>query len=126
MDAAILFKQDFIELRVRAEYLDLCGEEEAAERLRSVSLAVAREVDLTCYAYQLLWRGRIDEAIDLLRHNAAAHPDSWNVYHSLGEAYEQKGDLVAAIENYEAALRRVTDHDIRELIERRLSTLTYA
>lgn len=125
MDAANHVKQDFIDLRVRAEYLDLCGEAEAAARLRKASLEMAREVDLTCYAYQLLWRERVDDAIELLLRNAQKHPDSWNVYHSLAEAYEQKGDIIAALENYEAALRRTTDDQIRQHIEQRLSALSY-
>ncbi len=124
MEAAIPANQDFIDLRIRAEYLELCGDPDTAERLRSLALEIAREVDLTCYAYQLLWRDRVDEAIELLRRNAAIHPDSWNVYDSLGEAYEQKGELGLAIDSYRAALLRlVDDQETRWRIERRISVL---
>lgn len=124
MEAAIPANQDFIDLRVRAEYLELCGDDEAAHRLRNLSLEIAREVDLTCYAYQLLWRDRIEDAIQLLRVNAAVHPDSWNVYDSLAEAYEQKGDFVTAIAWYRVALPLVDDDDARRRIEHRIAVLT--
>lgn len=84
--------------------MEICGDNPGAERLRKESLHVGREVDLTCYAYQLLWREKIDEAIDILEINAAAHPESWNVRHSLGEAYEMLGDFHSAARNFRIAL----------------------
>jgi tetratricopeptide (TPR) repeat protein len=94
---------DFIDLRTRAELLEICGDAAGAERLRNLSLEIAREVDLTCYAYQLLWRNKVDDAIDILERNVSAHPDSWNVRHSLGEAYEAHGDYSAAARNFRLA-----------------------
>ena len=100
---------DFLDLRTRAELLELCGDPEGAERLRDQSLEVAREVDITCYAYQLLWRGRIDEAIDLLEKNATVHPDSWNIQHSLGEAFEMLGDYHGAALHFRKAMSMTDD-----------------
>ena len=94
---------DFIDLRNRAELLEICGDADGAERLRNLSLEVAREVDLTCYAYQLIWRSKVDEAIEILERNVSAHPDSWNVRHSLGEAYEALGDYHSAATNFRLA-----------------------
>jgi len=102
---------DFLDLRTRAELLEICGDADGAERLRHQSLEVAREVDLTCYAYQLMWRNKIDEAIDLLERNAEAHPRSWNVRHSLGEAFETLGDYHSAAMNYRAAAALASDDD---------------
>jgi tetratricopeptide (TPR) repeat protein len=64
---------------------------------------VAREVDLTVYAYQLIWRNKVDEAIEILECNLSAHPESWNVRHSLGEAYEALGDYATAATNFRLA-----------------------
>ena len=94
---------DFIDLRTRAELLEICGDSDGAERLRNLSLEVAREVDLTVYAYQLIWRNKIDEAIEILELNLSAHPESWNVRHSLGEAYEALGDYATAGVNFRIA-----------------------
>lgn len=113
-------KQDFIELRTRAEFLDLCGDNDRAEELRQLSVEVGREVDLNCYAYQLLWRGQIESAFDLLHRNLELHPNSWNVFDSLGEAYAMIGDTESAIDHYGRALWLVRDREqkrrIRELL----------
>jgi Flp pilus assembly protein TadD len=111
MDHAKNIQPDFLDLRTRAELLDICGDKTGAERLRKLSLDIAREVDLTCYAYQLIWRNKIDDAIEMLEVNAAAHPDSWNVRHSLGEAFETLGDFYSAAMNYRAAASLVDDDD---------------
>jgi uncharacterized protein HemY len=110
MDRANGIQYDFIDLRTRAELVEMCGDSDGAQQLRNLSLEIGREVDLTCYAYQLMWRNRIDDAIDLLEHNAAMHPDSWNVHHSLGEAYETLGDYYTAAMHYRMALA-LTDQD---------------
>ena len=115
--------QNFIDLRTRAEFLELCDDHEGAAALRARSFEVAREIDLTCYAYQLLWRNRVEEAIELLEFGAARHPDSWNLWHSLGEAFAQFGDVSRAAECYDRALERVEDDRGRLQIERSVSQL---
>ena len=97
------FRRDFIDLRTRAELLDLCGDALGAERLRALSLESAQEAEINCYAYQRLWRGRIEDALDLLRINVERCPASSNAWHSLGEAYEMSGDADNARECYEKA-----------------------
>ena len=101
----------FMDLRMRAEMAELCGDTTAAMRLRDRSLEVGSEVELTCYAYQLMWRDKIDDAISLLEKNAETHPMSWNVYDSLAEAYECKGDIELAIENYLLAAELASDEE---------------
>ena len=124
MDQETVATPDFMDLRTRAEFCELCGDFEAAERLKNQSFAVAREVDLTCYAYQLLWRERLDDAIEILERNAASHPESWNVRHSLGEAYEILGDYHSAAMNYRmaAALTEQTEH--LDLLDNALERVT--
>ena len=123
MSQAMHHQPDFIDLRIRAEFLDLCGERDTAAELRERSMAIAREVDLNCYAYQLLWRGRIEEALELLHTNAAAHPDSWNVYDSLGEVYAASGDIERAIDYYARALSMVDGQEPAARIATALSAL---
>ena len=36
--------------------------------------------------------------------NVSLHPDSWNTYDSLAEAYEASGDRALAITNYQRSL----------------------
>ena len=115
---------DFLDLRTRAEFLELCGDPEGARRLVTLSLEIAREIDLICYAYQLMWRGRIDDAVEMLRFTVAAHPDSWNAHHSLAEALESKGEYPMAIAHFREALHRMDDVHERRNVERRLAELT--
>ncbi len=51
--------------------------------------------------YWLLGKKRIREAIGVFEANVAAHPDSWNVHDSLGEAYAADGQRDRAIASYE-------------------------
>ncbi|MBK5258290.1 MAG: hypothetical protein JJE51_01735 [Thermoanaerobaculia bacterium] len=118
------FTADFIDLRTRAEYCDLCGEAEEAERLRNVSMEIAREVDLTCYAYQLMWRNRHRDAIEILERNATEHPTSWNVYDSLGEAYELNAQTDLAVANYMLAFELAPCESDRRRIETRIELLS--
>jgi predicted Zn-dependent protease len=121
MDLANAVTPDFIDLRTRAEFLELCGDESGAEQLRILSLQIAREVDLICYAYQLLWRAKIDDAIEILEGAAVSHPDSWNVRHSLGEAYEALGDDYSAAMNLRMAAALTEDEGSLALIETSLA-----
>jgi len=75
-------------------------------RLRSVNdpdLFVA-ESDINGFGYSLLRRKQVNEAIEVLKLNVEAYPQSANVYDSLGEAYMVRGDKEKAIENYQKAL----------------------
>jgi len=121
MDLTIAVTPDFIDLRTRADFLELCGDDSGAGRLRTLSLQIAREVDLICYAYQLLWRAKLDDAIEILEVAAAAHPDSWNVRHSLGEAYEALGDDYSATMNFRLAAALTEDEGSLALIETSLA-----
>ena len=47
---------------------------------------------------------KVDEAIAIFQKNVKAHPESWNVYDSLGEAYATKDDKAKASTNYKKAL----------------------
>ena len=115
---------DFLDLRIRAEFLELCGDSDGAQRLITLSLEIAREIDLVCYAYQLMWRGRVDDAVEMLRYTVATHPDSWNAHHSLAEALESKGEFSMAIAHFREALHRLDDPHERKNVEARLTGLT--
>ncbi len=60
--------------------------------------------------YQLLARGKTEEAIGVFKANVERHPNSANVYDSLAEAYEKAGRLEQARTNYERAVRLAAKH----------------
>lgn len=62
------------------------------------------EPEVNRLGYMLLQRGRVAEAIDVFLINVEEHPQSWNVYDSLAEAYAARGDRELAIANYKKSL----------------------
>ena len=68
------------------------------------AIAVANENELNNYGYQLLNQNEQDKAIQILTINTQKHPNSANVWDSLGEAYALKGDKKNAIANFKKSL----------------------
>jgi CubicO group peptidase (beta-lactamase class C family) len=62
------------------------------------------EQDLNTLGYQLLARGRVEDAIEIFKLNVEMFPQSWNPYDSLAEAYAVKGQKELAIENYRKSI----------------------
>jgi peptidylprolyl isomerase len=62
------------------------------------------ESELNALGYRLLGRQQVNEAIEVLKLNVEAYPQSANVYDSLGEAYLLSGNPEKAIENYRRAV----------------------
>lgn len=62
------------------------------------------ESDINTFGYTLLRKRQVSEAIEVLKLNVEAYPQSPNVYDSLGEAYAIQGDKEKAIENYQRVL----------------------
>jgi tetratricopeptide (TPR) repeat protein len=65
----------------------------------------AAEMDLNTAGYDLLFAKKVKEAIEVFKLNVQLHPESWNVYDSLGEAYAAAGDKKNAIANYEKSIQ---------------------
>jgi Tfp pilus assembly protein PilF len=53
----------------------------------------------------LLGRKQYADAIRIFRLNVENHPDSWNAYDSLAEAYMDEGENALAVQNYEKSLQ---------------------
>jgi Flp pilus assembly protein TadD len=47
---------------------------------------------------------RFSDAIEILKLNVEAYPESWNTYDSLAEAYMKNGDKEEAIKHYRKSL----------------------
>jgi len=63
------------------------------------------EGTLNSIGYDLLVRSRPEDAIEVFQLNVKEHPDSWNVYDSLGEGYEEIGDTIQALKNYRKSVQ---------------------
>ena len=62
------------------------------------------EEDLNLLGYELLWAGRVDDAVAILELNANEFPESANVHDSYGDALLARGDQQAALESFRRAL----------------------
>jgi tetratricopeptide (TPR) repeat protein len=122
-DKALTFGESFAALRARALVAEKKGDAKLAGQLRDKALTMATENDLNQYGYVLLGQKKVDEAIGIFKQNVQAHPQSWNVYDSLGEAYMAKNDTRNAAENYGKALTLVKDEPNKKRIEQTLSRL---
>ncbi|HHP7239940.1 serine hydrolase, partial [Longibacter sp.] len=69
--------------------------------------------------YRLLEHRNVHHAIEVFRWNVDVHPDAWNAYDSLGEAYMRAGEREKAIRNYEKSLDLNPDNDnARRMLEK--------
>ena len=108
-ERSIAVQPTFQNLTTKASFLEKKGDTQAAADLRSQAMKLATEADINNAAYALLADKKYDAALALFRKNVKEHPESWNVYDSLGEALAATGDKQGAIENYSKALSLVTD-----------------
>lgn len=122
-DRSLEYGAGFRNLRLKAEILEVRGEKKEAAALRERAMKVATEADLNTYGYSLLQSNQVDEAIKVFTANVKAHPDSWNVYDSLAEGLETRGDVKGAIANYERALKLVGDQANKQRISTTLTRL---
>lgn len=66
--------------------------------------ATLSEDKINAIGYVLLQRKKVTDAIEVFRLNAEDHPQSFNAFDSLGEAYMTNGDTQLAIRNYKRSV----------------------
>jgi hypothetical protein len=114
-DSKLIFVVEVVDVKAKsltdalAKALDAKGVEGMIaefHRLKSVADPdlYSGESDTNAFAYSLLRRRRVNEAIEVFKLNVEAYPESANVYDSLGEAYMVTGNKEKAIENYQRAV----------------------
>lgn len=110
-DSSIAY--DYIKLKdgekIPSEYLENKEYDKALEGYLAIkeidSLDVTlNERNFNSLGYRELRKDKFEEAIAIFKINAALHPESYNVYDSLGEAYLKSGDTTQALENYKQSL----------------------
>jgi hypothetical protein len=114
-DATLIFVVTLVDIKADAlsgvllKILDERGLEAAVAEYRSLKNRgfgeiYANEGELNSLGYQLLRQKKVPEAIEILKLNVEAYPESGNVYDSLAEAYLLGGDNALAVQNYEKSL----------------------
>jgi tetratricopeptide (TPR) repeat protein len=116
-DRSISMTPTYQNLRTKAGLLELKGDAAGAAEARKKGQTLATEVDINLQGYALLGEGKIDDAIAVFRKNTVDHPESWNVWDSLAEGLENKGDKAGAAENYGKALAMAPEDQKKRLTD---------
>ena len=110
-------------LRTKADILQALGRAAEAAPFTEKSLKIATEADINTLGYTLMAQNKMNDALAMFEKNVKDHSDSWNVYDSLAECQEKRGDVKQAVKNYEQALKRVNDDVNRKRITATLKKL---
>ena len=104
INQAIAQNNSFTTLSIKSNLLKEMGRTEDAGKIMNDAIAIATENELNLYGYQLLNQGNHDKAIEMFKLNTQKHPQSANVWDSLGEGYATKGDKKNAIASFKKSL----------------------
>jgi len=114
-DATLVFVVTLVDIKgealsqVLSKTLDEKGLEAAIAEYRTLKTRgfgelYANEGELNILGYGLLRQKKVKEALEFLKLNVEAYPQSANVYDSLAEAYLSNGERELAVQNYEKSL----------------------
>ena len=104
IDVAIQQHKSFNTLRTKSGLLNLNNNKAEADKAMAEATAVANEVELNQYGYQLIAQEEKDKAIEIFVMTTQRYPESANAWDSLGEAYALKGDSKNAIKSFKKSL----------------------
>ena len=122
-DKSISINKNFSNMRVKSALLGKLGKTDDAAKLMDDAWKIATENEINAMGYQYLNANNYEKAIEAFKMNIERHPDSWNVYDSLAEAYEKSGNKELALANYEKALKMTEDQTQKDRITRTIQNL---
>jgi hypothetical protein len=101
---AVSQNKNFNTLSLKSNLLKAAGKTTEASAVMDSAIQVSTEAELNTYAYGLLAQGKMDDAIQMFLLNTKRHPESANVWDSLGEGYFTKGDKKNATISFKKSL----------------------
>lgn len=104
IDQVLVNNKTFPAMNIKAGLLKQTGKTAEADKVMVDAMAIATEVELNAYGYQLIADGNMDKAVEVLAINTQRFPKSANAWDSLGEAQAMKGDKTNAIKNFKKSL----------------------
>ena len=96
--------RNFATLSLKSNLLKAKGNTDEAAKTMDTAVQVSTENELNLYAYGLINQHQTDKAIEMFLLNTKRHPESANVWDSLGEGYFTKGDKKDAIASFKKSL----------------------
>lgn len=106
IDQSINRDENFANLRLKSNILTKLGRTSESDAVMKKALSIAKENQLNQYGFQLLNENKVDAALDIFKMNVKRNPESWNVYDSLGEGYQKKGNTTEALKQFKTALKK--------------------
>lgn len=103
-DQAVAQNRSFATLSLKSNLLKKTGKTEEADKMMAEAIQISTENELNLYGYNLLNQQQTDKAIEMFLLNTKRHPESANVWDSLGEGYFTKGDKKNAIASFKKSL----------------------
>ncbi len=113
----------FSALMLTAQIDEKKGTKPTAAKNRQQALEIGTNTELNTYGYELLQRGKIQEAVVVFETNAKRFPSDPNVWDSLGEAYAMNKDKKKAIECFDKSLSMNPTPEVRKNSETWLEKL---
>lgn len=101
---AIAQNRNFTTLTLKSNLLKAQGKTDEAAKAMDTAIQLSTENELNLYAYGLMNQQQTDKAIEMFLLNTKRHPESANVWDSLGEGYFNKGDKKNAIASFKKSL----------------------
>jgi hypothetical protein len=101
---AVTQNRNFATLSLKSNLLKAKGNADEAAKTMDTAIQVSTENELNLYAYGLMNQQQTDKAIEIFLLNTKRHPESANVWDSLGEGYFTKGDKKNAIASFKKSL----------------------
>ena len=92
MNQAVAQNSNFTTLNLKSNLQRKMGNTDEADKTMNDAIQASTENELNLYGYQLMNQGQTDKALEVFLLNTKRHPESANVWDSLGEGYVTKGD----------------------------------
>ena len=125
INTSIQIDENFTNVAAKGQLLRLMNNTKAADSAakRVLTLAeTASENSVNLFGYELMNEKDMPTALEIFKMNLKKHPDSWNAYDSMGEAYGKAGDNKLSLSNYKTALSKAPD-DQKERIKKIIAGL---
>jgi tetratricopeptide (TPR) repeat protein len=96
-DNSIAMNSNMTNMMAKVNILKAKGDEKMADKLHEEAVAKGSNAELNNYGYQLMFGGKVNEAVKIFEANASKNPDDPNVWDSLAEGYKNQGNREKAI-----------------------------
>jgi len=120
---AIAQNRNFTTMTLKSNLLKAQGRADESAKAMDTAIQLSTENELNLYAYGLIAQQQVDKAIEMFILNTKRHPESPNVWDSLGEGYATKGDKKNAITNFKKSLSMNPPANVKANSEKFLNRL---